>query len=88
MSPEIGLQVQENNGVSQLLAENHEDEQNHGDLITNEQQDMSVHEDIKQVNETAWQTTVIDIDDDSSTDDDNLLTCILCLQKINSDRDR
>jgi hypothetical protein len=88
VSPEIGLQVQENNGVSQLLAENHEDEQNHGDLITNEQQDMSVHEDIKQVNETAWQTTVIDIDDDSSTDDDNLLTCILCLQKINSDRDR
>ncbi len=30
----------------------------------------------------------IGIDDISSTDDDNLLTCALCLQKINSDRDR
>ena len=49
---------------------------------------MSVHEDINQVNGTVRQTTVIDIDDDSSTDDDNLLTCALCLQKINSDRDR
>jgi hypothetical protein len=79
VSPEIGLQVQENNGVSQLHAENHNDEQNHGDLDTNEQQGMSVHKDINQVNGTAQQTTVIDIDNDSSTDDDNLLTCTLCL---------
>ncbi len=81
MSPKIRLQVQEKNGVSQLHAENHDDEQNHGDLVTNEHQDMSVHEDINQVNGTAQQTTVINIDDDSSTDDDNLLTCALCLQK-------
>ncbi len=53
MSPMIGLQVQKNNGVSQLHAENHEDEQNHGDLVTNEQQDMSVREDINQVNGTV-----------------------------------
>ncbi len=53
MSPEIGLQLQENNGVSQLHAENHDNEQNHGDLVTNEQQDMSVHEDINQVDGTA-----------------------------------
>ncbi len=49
MSLEIGLQVQENNGVSQAHAENHDDEQNHGNLVTNEQQDMSVREDINQV---------------------------------------
>jgi hypothetical protein len=81
VSPEIGLQVQENNGVSQLHAENHKDEHNRGDLVTNEQQDMSVCEDINQVDGTARQTTVIDIDDDLSTDDGNLLTCALCLQK-------
>ncbi len=79
MTPEIGLQVQENNGVSQLHTENHDDEQNHGDLVTNEQQDMSVHIDINQVDGTAQQTTVIDIDDDSSTDDNNLLTCAFFL---------
>jgi hypothetical protein len=50
-------------------------------LITNEQQDMSVREDINQVNGTMQQTTVIDINDDLSTDDDNLLTCALCLKK-------
>ncbi len=88
MSPEIGLQVQENDGVSQLHAENHDDEQNHDDLVITEQQDMSVREDINQVNGTAQQTTVIDIDDNLSTDDDNLLTCALCLQQINSDRVR
>ncbi len=88
MSPEIGLQVQENDGVSQLHAENHDDEQNHGDLVINEQQDMSVREDINQLDGTAQHTTVIDIDEDSSTDNDNLLTCALCLQKINSDRVR
>jgi hypothetical protein len=59
VSPEIGLQVQENDGVSQLHVENHEDDQNHGDLVTNEQEDMSVHEDINQVGDgTARQTTV------------------------------
>jgi hypothetical protein len=32
---------------------------------------MSVHEDINQVDGKVRQTTVIDIDDDLSTDDDN-----------------
>jgi hypothetical protein len=32
--------------------------------------------------------TVIDIDDNLSTDDDSQLTCALCLQGINSDADR
>ncbi len=65
-----------------MHAENHDDEQNLGDLDTNEQQDMSVREDINQVDGTAQQTTVINIDDNLSTDDDNLLTCALCLQKM------
>ncbi len=52
MSPEIGLQVQDNDGVSQVLADAHADEQHHGDLITNEQQDMAVREDINQVDGT------------------------------------
>jgi hypothetical protein len=52
VSPEIGLQVQDNNGVSQLLADAHDDEQHHSDLITNKQQDVSVHEDINQVDGT------------------------------------
>ncbi len=52
MSPEIGLQVQDNNGVSQLLVDVHDDEQHHGNLITNEQQDVSVCEDINQVDGT------------------------------------
>jgi hypothetical protein len=52
VSLEIGLQVQDNDGVSQLLADAHDDEQHHGDLITNEQQDMSVREDINQVDGT------------------------------------
>jgi hypothetical protein len=51
-SPEIGLQVHDNDGVSQLLADAHDDEQHHGDLITNKQQDVSVHEDINQVDGT------------------------------------
>ena len=121
MSPEIGLQVQDNNGVSQLLVDAHDNEQHHSDLITNEQQDVSVREDINQVDGTnvcnqsvpkeinritnvdqssannnanvnprAQQTnqTVIYVDDDNSNaDDDNLLTCALCLETINSDRD-
>jgi hypothetical protein len=79
VSPEIGLQVQEKNGVSQLHAENHDNEQNHGDLVINEQQDMSVHEDINQVDGTVQQTAVINIDDNLSTDDYNLSMCALCL---------
>jgi hypothetical protein len=50
--PEIGLQVQDNDGVSQPLADAHDDEQHHGDLITNKQQDVSVREDINQVDGT------------------------------------
>jgi hypothetical protein len=80
----IQLQVQENNGVSQSHAKNHEDERNHGDLVSNELKDILVHEDINQVDGTALQTTVINIDDDLSTEDDNLLTCTLCPQKINT----
>ena len=53
MSPDYGLQVQENNGVSQSHVENHNNEQNHGDLVTNEQQDISVCGDINQVDGTA-----------------------------------
>ncbi len=52
MSLEIGLQGQDNNGASRLLVDAHDNEQHHGDLITNEQQDMSVREDINQVNGT------------------------------------
>jgi hypothetical protein len=36
-----------------LLAENHEAEQNHGDLVINEQQYMPVRENINQVDGTA-----------------------------------
>jgi hypothetical protein len=49
VSPEIGLQVQDNDGVSQSLADAHNNEQHLGDLITNKQQDVSVREDINQV---------------------------------------
>jgi hypothetical protein len=53
VSPEIGLQVQVNDGISQLLADDHNDEQNHNDVISsNDQQDMSVNENVIQVNET------------------------------------
>ncbi len=52
MSPEIGLQVQDNDGVSQSLTNAHDDEQHPGDLISNEQQDVSVREDINQVDGT------------------------------------
>jgi hypothetical protein len=34
------------------------------------------------------QTVIYVDDDDSNEDDDNLLTCALCLETINSDRDR
>jgi hypothetical protein len=49
VSLEIGLQVQDNDGVSQLLMDAHDNEQHQGDLIPNEQQDVSVREDISQV---------------------------------------
>jgi hypothetical protein len=52
VSPEIGLQVQDNNGVSQSLYDAHDNEQHHGDLITNKQQDVLVRKDINQVNGT------------------------------------
>jgi hypothetical protein len=52
VSPETGLQVQDNNGVSQLLADAHDNGQHHGDLITNKQKDVSVREDINQVDGT------------------------------------
>jgi hypothetical protein len=34
------------------------------------------------------QTVIYVDDDDSNAEDDNLLTCVLCLETINSDRDR
>jgi hypothetical protein len=52
VSPEIGLQVQDNDGVSQLLMDAHDNEQHHNDLITNKQQDVLVCEDINQVDGT------------------------------------
>jgi hypothetical protein len=52
VSPEIGLQVQDINEVTQLLVNAHHDEQHHGNLITNKQQDVSVREDINQVDGT------------------------------------
>jgi hypothetical protein len=56
VSPEIGLQVHENNVISQSHAEIYDNEKNHGDLFINEQQDVSVCEDINQVDGTAQQT--------------------------------
>ncbi len=53
MSPEIGLQVQVNNRISQLLADDHNDERNQDDVVSsNDQQDMSVNENVIQVNGT------------------------------------
>jgi hypothetical protein len=53
VSPEIGLQVQVNNGISQPLADDHNDEQNHYDVVSsNNQQDMLVNETVIQVNGT------------------------------------
>jgi hypothetical protein len=121
VSPEIGLQVQVNNGISQSLADDHNDEQNQDDLVSsNIQQDISVNENVIQVNGTNIcnqgvleenvritnadcssdnnnananpsaqqmnQTVIYVDDDDSNADDDNLLTCALCLETINSDR--
>ncbi len=44
VSPEIGIQVQVNNGISQSLADDHSDEQNQDDVISrNNQQVMSVN---------------------------------------------
>ncbi len=53
MSPEIGLIVQVNNGISQLLADDHNDIRNQDDVVSsNDQQDMSVNENVIQVNGT------------------------------------
>jgi hypothetical protein len=50
---EIGLQVQVNNGFSQSLADDHNNEQNHNDVVSsNNQQDMLVNENVIQVNGT------------------------------------
>jgi hypothetical protein len=53
VSPEIGLIVQVNNGISQLLADDHNDIRNQDDVVSsNDQQDMSVNENVIQVNGT------------------------------------
>jgi hypothetical protein len=53
VSPEIGLQVQVNNGISQSLMDDHNDEQNQDDVVSsNDQQDMLVNENVIQVNGT------------------------------------
>jgi hypothetical protein len=53
VSPEIGLQVQVNNGISQWLADDHNVEQNQDDVVSsNNRQDMSVNENVIQVNRT------------------------------------
>ncbi len=45
MSPEIGLQVQLNDGIIQSLVDDHNDEQNQDDVVSsNNQQDMLVNE--------------------------------------------
>ncbi len=51
VSPEIGLQVQVNDGISQSLMDDHNNEQNHNDVVSsNNQQDMLVNENVIQVN--------------------------------------
>jgi hypothetical protein len=53
VSPENGLQVQVNNGISQLLADDHNNKQNQDDVVSsNDQQDMLVNENVIQVNGT------------------------------------
>jgi hypothetical protein len=53
VSLEIGLQVQVNDGISQCLADDHNDEQNQDDVVSsNNQQGMSVNENVIQVNGT------------------------------------
>jgi hypothetical protein len=53
VSQEIGLQVQVNNGISQLLTDDHYDEQKQDDVVSsNNQQDMLVNENVIQVNGT------------------------------------
>jgi hypothetical protein len=47
VSPEIGLKVQINDGISQLLVDDHNDEQNQDDVVSsNNQQDMLVNENV------------------------------------------
>jgi hypothetical protein len=53
VSPEIGLQVQVNDGISQSLTGDHNNEQNQVDVVSsNNQQDMWVNENSIQVNGT------------------------------------
>jgi hypothetical protein len=53
VSPEIGPQVQVSNGISQLLVDDHNDEQSQDDVVSsNDQQDMLVNENVIQVNGT------------------------------------
>jgi hypothetical protein len=53
LSPKIGLQVQVNDGIRQSLADDHNDERNQDDVVSsNDQQDMSVNENVIQVNGT------------------------------------
>ncbi len=53
VSPEIELQVQVNDGISQSLMDDHNAKQNQDDVVSsNDQQDMSVNENVIQVNGT------------------------------------
>ncbi len=53
LSPEIGLHFQVNNGVSQLLADDLNDDQNQDDVVSsNNQQDISINENVIHVNGT------------------------------------
>jgi hypothetical protein len=122
VSPEIGLQVQVNDGISQSLADDHNNEQNQDDVVSsNDRQDVGkwnvihvngtnicnqgvLEENVRitnadcssannnaNVNPRVQQTnqTVVYVDDaNSNADDDKLLTCALCIETINSDRDR
>jgi hypothetical protein len=53
VSPEIGLQVQVEDGISRSLMDDHNNEQNQDDVVSsNNQQDMLVNEIVIQVNRT------------------------------------
>ena len=53
MSLKIGLQVQVNNGISQSFVDDHNNDQNHNDVVSsNKQQDMWVNENVIQVDGT------------------------------------
>ena len=53
VSLKIGLQVQVNNGISQSFVDDHNNDQNHNDVVSsNKQQDMWVNENVIQVDGT------------------------------------